>query len=365
MAIDAELRQVAETQDRVTWRERLGGLRPGGPQRAAIQEREGLFGWLFVSPALLGLLVFLFLPVVFTLWVSFRDWNGISPPFRSDWVGLENYQELLTEAGVRRTDLFIAVRNNLYYVLGVVPTQTVLAFVLAVIVNLRYLKGKGFFRTAYYFPSITSSVAISLIFLFLFQVNGAINAVLPFKDINWVTNARGVIHNVLGMVGVDGPSPFMADTRVMGLSLWEWIAGPSVAMSAIMLLNIWTTTGTFMLIFLAALQNISPDVEEAALVDGASAFQVFRFITVPLMKPAIFFVVTLGLIGTWQVFDQIFVITFGGPQKTTLTPAFLIYLHAFQNSRAGLAGALSLLLFLIIMAFTILQRRLLGETTEV
>lgn len=338
----------------------LGRKPPMGGK--SLQPREALTGWLFAGPALTVLMVFLFLPILFTLWVSLRDWNGIVSPFVTDYVGLDNYRELLVEPGVRRKDFFIAVRNNLYYVIGVVPTQTVIAFVLAVILNQRFLKGKGFFRTAYYFPSITSSIAVALIFMFLFQTQGAINQVLPIQDINWLNNARGLIHNLLGLFGVSRAPAFLAETELLGLSLWEWMAGPSVTLSAIMILNIWTTIGTFMLIFLAALQNISPDVEEAALVDGASAFQRFWFVTVPLMKPAIFFVVTLGLIGTWQVFDQIFVISFGGPQKTTLTPAFLIYVHAFQNSRAGLAAALSLVLFLIIAVFTVVQRRLIGRT---
>jgi multiple sugar transport system permease protein len=116
-----------------------------------------------------------------------------------------------------------------------------------------------------------------------------------------------------------------------------------------------------MLIFLAGLQSINPSVEEAAMVDGATAVQRFWRVTVPMMRPILFFVLTLGVIGTWQVFDQIFAISFGGPQKTTLTPAFLIYTQLFQNSRGGLAAAVAVILFIIIMLFTLLQRRLTRE----
>lgn len=351
---------TARVEPRKLWR--FG--RPRGRERARLQPREGLVGWAFISPAFVGLLIFLFLPILFALWVSFRNWNGITSPFTSTFSGLDNYRELLTDPGIRRKDFFLSIRNNLYYVLGVVPIQTAIAFVLAVIVNQKYLRNRGFFRTAYYFPSITSSVAVALIFIFLFRVQGAINTILPIQNINWLNNANGLIHNLLGAFGVQRPPGFLAETDVLGLSLWEWISGPSVTMAAIMVLNVWTTVGTFMLIFLAGLQNISPDVEEASAVDGASGLQRFRHITIPLMRPTIFFVVTLGLIGTWQVFDQIFVISFGGPQKTTLTPAFLTYVHTFQNSKAGLAAAVSVLLFLIIATFTFVQRRIVSDVGE-
>ncbi len=252
-------------------------------------------------------------------------------------MGAENYRELLFEDGVRREDFAKSLRNTLYYVLGVVPTQTFIAFVLAVIVNQKFLKGRGFFRTSYYFPSITSSIAVSMIFIFLFQVNGVVNAILPFENIVWLDNANGLIHLVLGSFGVENAPAWMENVRFMDLTLWEWISGPSVTMTSIMILNIWTTIGTLMLIFLAGLQSISPSLEEAAAVDGATGMQRFRRITVPLMRPVIFFVVTLGLIGTWQVFDQIFVISAGGPQKTTLTPAYLMYDSLFREF-AGRVG---------------------------
>lgn len=340
-----------------------GGLRRWrrGRRRTRILAGEPTLGWLFTLPALAGLLVFLVVPIIVTAWVSFRQWNGIVSPFDSQPAGLDNYQQLLTEPGVRRGDFAKALRNNLYYVLGVVPTQTLLAFVLAVIVNQRFLRGRGFFRTAYYFPSITSSIAVALMFIFLFQINGLVNALVPFRSVNWLDNPNGLIHLLLGLVGVRDAPGWLAGAQVMDLSLWEWLSGPSVTMSAIMVLAVWTTTGTMMLIFLAGLQNINPAVEEAARVDGATAVQRFWRVTVPLMKPIIFFVVTLGVIGTWQVFDQIFAISFGGPQKTTLTPAFLIYTQLFQNSQGGVAAAIAVILLCIIIAFTLLQRRLTRE----
>lgn len=340
------------------------GQRVRAPQQARLDKREPLFGWLFTAPALIGLVLFLAIPIIAAVWVSFREWNGITPIFDSVPAGLDNYRELLTDDGVRRTDFAISLRNNLYYVLGVVPTQTILAFVLAVILNQKFLKGKGFFRTAYYFPSITSSIAITLIFVFLFQTNGAINRFLPIQDIDWLDNARGVIHNFLGVFGVEDGPAFLTENEFMGLELWDWLAGPSVAMVALMMLVTWTSVGTMMLIFLAGLQNIPTSVDEAATVDGASPLQRFFRITIPLMRPTFFFVVTLGLIGTWQVFDQIYAGTAGGPRKTTFTPAYLIYFQAFTNSKAGLAAAIAVILFGIIMFFTWVNRKVIRDTGD-
>jgi len=333
--------------------------------RARLDSKEPYLGWLFSAPAVLGLVVFLVIPIIAAVWVSFRNWNGLTSIFASEPVGLANYKELLIEDGVRRTDFAISLRNNFYYVLGVVPAQTILAFVIAVVLNQKFLKGKGFFRTAYYFPSITSSIAVTLIFVFLFQTNGAINQVLPIQDIDWLDNPRGLIHNFLGVFGVENGPAFLTDHEFMGLELWDWLAGPSVAMVAFMMLVTWTTAGTLMLIFLAGLQNISPSVEEAAIVDGAGPVQRFFRITIPLMRPTIFFVVTLGLIGTWQVFDQIYAGSGGDPRKTTLTPAYLIYVQAFTNSKAGLAGAIAVILFAIIMFFTVVNRRVIRDTGDV
>lgn len=332
--------------------------------RAKLATSETFAGWAFVLPALIGLGIFLVLPIGFTFWISFTDWNGLSPPENAEFVGTQNYRDLLTEPGVQRLDFAMAIRNNLYYVIGVVPAQTAIAFVLAVVVNQKFLRGRGFFRTAYYFPSITSSIAISIVFIFMFQRGGVINrliSVLLPGDVrtNWLDNADGLIHSALGSVGVDTPPGVLADNDIMGLSLWQWLAGPSVTLFSIMILVTWTTIGTMMLIFLAGLQNIPPDIEEASRVDGTTALQRFRHVTIPLMKQPLFFVLTIGLISTWQVFDQIFVISSGGPQKTTLTPAFLVYREGFRNFSMGRATAIAFLLFVLIIVLTLVQRRII------
>ncbi len=436
------------------------------------KREDTIAGLLFMAPAFLVFLVFLFIPIFFALFISFTDWNGISPlgqratgstgtvvftnqtdetitipagtrlesmgaepitfqltddvtvpagvdntaeasieavdgslgsetniranavtqlpselqervsvtnptPTRGgvndafDMVGTRNYQDLLINPGLAQRDFFNALKNTVYFVLGVVPAQTFLALILAVIVNQRWLKAKGFFRTAYYFPSVTSSVVISLVFMWMFTrgglVNTAIGAIFPnYEFITWLDDPSGVIHNLLATFGVTRTNVGdWASTRVVGLTIWDWISGPSVTLSMIMILNTWTTIGTMMVIYLAALQNIPSQVYEAAAIDGATNFQIFRKITAPLLAPTTFFVVTLGLIGTFQVFDQVFVISSGGPAKTTMTIAYIVYENGFNNSRMGLAASTALVLFVIIFLFTLVQRRFTSERAAV
>ncbi len=340
--------------------------RSGGSTRG----RQTASGWLFITPMLVILGLFLVVPVLMALWVSFSDWSGRGSPLASDvsFVGGENYRELLLGGGLATKDFGTAMRNNVYYVLLVVPLQTALALFLASAVNRKALRGKGFFRTAFYFPSVTSSVAITVLWLFLFSASGTINAILAKLSIdgpNWFNDPRGVLHILLGLVGVDSAPAALATNGFLGIPFWEWLAGPSVAMSAFILLAIFTTSGTFMLLFLAALQAISGDVEEAAVMDGTSAWQRFRLVTLPMLRPTVFTVVTLGLIGTWQVFDQIYTGTQGGPAKTTLTPAYLSYNAAFNNNQWGRGAAIAFVLFAIIVILTVLQRLVLRERDTV
>jgi multiple sugar transport system permease protein len=325
---------------------------------AGIRGNERGAGWLFVTPALVILGLFMALPILMALWVSLTRWNGQGSPFTSGvpFAGVDNYTKLFASDGLARLDFMTSIRNNGYYVLFVVPSQTVLALGLALVVN----KRRGFFRSAFYFPSVTSSVAISVVFLFMFANAGAINDMLGFFGIDgpqWFSDPRGVFHVLLG----DSAPGFMADHGLLGLSWWDWIAGPSVAMCAIITLVVWTTSGTFMLMFLAALQNLPVQLDEAAMIDGASRWQRFRHVTLPQLRPTTFLVLTLGLISTWQVFDQIYVMSQGNPAKTTLTPAYLSYRTAFRDFDYGSGAAISFVLFVFIVLLTLGQRWLLRE----
>ncbi|MGH8793323.1 MAG: carbohydrate ABC transporter permease [Stackebrandtia sp.] len=333
-------------------------------RRSRLAGRQSLAGWLFTAPALIGIGVFLAAPILMALWVSFRNWSGLAPLGLSQPVGWDNYTDVLVESGVAQTDFAKSLRNNLYYVLGVVPAQTFIAFALAVLVNQKLLKGKTFFRTAFYFPSVTSSIAVAFIFIFMFSPTGLVNVLLSTLlpgtvNLVWLDEPTGLIHLLLGAIGVGSAPAALADNSFMGLSWWEWLSGPSVALSSIMVLASWTTVGTLMLLFLAGLQNIPEEVDEAAAIDGATSLQRFFKVTLPMMKPTLFLVLTLGVIGTWQVFDQVYAMTQGGPQKSTFTPAYLVYREGFHNAAMGRAAAIAFILFALIMVFTGIQRLLL------
>ncbi|WP_072314699.1 carbohydrate ABC transporter permease [Agrococcus sp. Marseille-P2731] len=336
-------------------------------RRQTKRSGEAVAGWLFTLPAILIIGVFLIAPIALALWVSFTDWNGRNSPLFNDSVdvvGLENYAAITTDDSLTRELFGRSIRNNVFYVLLVVPLQTALALFLAVQVNRRMLRAKSFFRTAFYFPSVTSSIAITGVFLFLFGATGVVNRVLAWLSINgpnWFADPRGVLQMLLGLAGVDGPPAGWEAPGFLGVSAWEWVAGPSVAQCVLIIMAIFTTSGTFMLLFLAGLQNIGAEVGEAAVMDGAGPIRTFFSVTVPMLKPTLFTVLTLGLIGTWQVFDQVY-LTRGTPAAPTLTsPAYLAFNQAFENNEPGIAAAIAFVLFLIIIAMTLIQRWVLGE----
>ncbi|HEX3649897.1 MAG TPA: sugar ABC transporter permease [Pseudonocardiaceae bacterium] len=342
------------------------------PRRRGRYPREALAGWLFSTPAVVMIVVFMLVPILMALWVSLTNWTGQGSPFASGvpFAGGRNYAQLLVRPGLERDDFMTSIRNTLYYVLLVVPIQTALALFLAMVVNQRRLVGRTFFRTAFYFPSVTSSVAISIVFLYLFTGNGAINALLAVVGIrgpSWFNDSDGLLHLVLGglhLVDPNNPPAALAGHGVLGLSWWDWLSGPSVAMCAIIMLVVWTTSGTFMLIFLAALQDLPMDVEESSILDGANAWQRLWHVTLPQLRPQVFLVITLGLIGSWQVFDQIFIVSQGGPAKTTLSPAYLSYTTGFGDQQYPAGAAMSFVLFAIIVLMTLVQRFVLRDRDD-
>ncbi len=283
------------------------------------KQQDSLAGWLFVGPALLFFSVFTVFPILFGVFLSLFKINVTTFENRT-WVGLDNFPKVLGNE-----DFQVSIWNTARFSFFVVIIQTSLSLLLAVAVNQK-IRGRTFFRAAFFFPSISSSVVISIIFL-------------------WFFNKFGLLNYALSLIGINGPS---------------WTDDPSAALPAIMSLNIWTTAGTFMVIYLAALQDIPGQLYEAASIDGANGVQKFFRITVPLLTATTYFVVTLGIIGTFQVFDQAFIISggTGGPQKSTLTIVFYIYQQAFRERNGmGLAAAAAVILFVIIFSLTLLQRR--------
>ena len=338
----------------------------GSHRKRGSRRGEKAAGWLFTLPVIIILGLFMLVPVLMALWVSFSDWSGRGSPLGPGvgFVGTDNYAKILGDGGLAERNFGISMRNVGWYVLLVVPLQTALALFLAVLVNRTILRGRGVFRTAFYFPSVTSSVAITVLWLFLFSTTGVVNEVLSWIGIsgpNWFNDPRGILHVALSTFGVDAGPSALTGSDMLGVSWWDWLSGPSVGMSAFILMAIFTTSGTFMLLFVAALQNIGPELGEAGMMDGANAWQRFWRITLPQLRPTLFTVLTLGLIGCWQVFDQIYTGTQGAPGKTTMTPAYLSYQSAFADQQWGQGAAISFILFLIIVFFTLLQRWFLRE----
>jgi multiple sugar transport system permease protein len=342
--------------------------RPRRRRGASLARRsEGVAGLAFVSPAVVILLLFLAVPILLAFYVSFTSWTGLTNPLSSGgakWVGLDNYKALVTQDGLTRDGFMITLRNNFYFVVCVVPLQTCLSLGLAVLVNNRFLKGKSFFRTAFYFPSVTSSIAITLVFIFLFNPTGAVNGLLSKVGIHgptWLIDQTGLLQAFAGKFGVHS-APHWAQHQVLGMQIWDWLSGPSVGMCVLIIMLTWTTSGTFMLMFLAGLQSISEDLDEAAEIDGATGWKQFRYVTLPMLRPTLVLVLTLGLIGTWQVFDQVFLL--GPNNQTVTTPAYYSYTESFSNSNFGVGAAVAFLLFLLIVTLTLIQRRLLPEDVE-
>jgi multiple sugar transport system permease protein len=331
---------------------------------SSIRTGQTRAGWAFVSPTLVVLGLFLAVPILMALWVSFTDWNGRGSPFASGigFVGVDNYRELVGEqGGLTRSDFMTSLRNNFFYVLLVVPLQTAFALFLALVLNQRLLKGVGFFRTAFYFPSVVSSVAISLVFLFLFSGTGVINTLLDAIGIDgptWFNDSRGLLHLLgdgLGLWNASAPPSGLTGGGVLGLTWWDWLAGPSVALSVIIMLVIWTTAGTFMLMFLAALQDLPLEVEEAARIDGANTLGIIWYVVIPLAKPALGAAALLAFLSAWDEFFYALIFTSDLRAKTL--PVAIADFAAGRATDYGLVSAVGVLAALPPTIFAVLFQR--------
>lgn len=317
--------------------------------------REMLAGYAFLAPYLLVTLTFTLGVLLFAFYISFTEYGIFTEP---EWQGLTNYSKAF-----QQKTFLQALHNVLWYAIIVTPTQTALAIILAVLLNAP-MRFKQFFRTVFYAPSVTSSVVITLIFIWLYLKTGYLNYIigsilgvvgLEWAGIDWLGDPRGLLQLIFGWFGVE-----------IGSDLW-YLRGPSIAWMALMAQNIFTTAPTFMIMFLAALQDINPAVYEAAAIDGATGWQRFWRITLPLLRPIIVLVIVLGTIGTLQVFDQIFLATSGGPLGTTNTPVYEVFTRALGKLgpiEMGYGAALAFILGAIIFVFTFIQRRYLERGTE-
>ncbi|MFD1544316.1 carbohydrate ABC transporter permease [Nonomuraea guangzhouensis] len=278
-------------------------------------------GKLFVAPAMVLFVIFNALPVLGALALSFTDYDILTPP---SWAGLGNYTRLFDD------DTFItSLKNIVGYCLMFVPLMIVLSLLLALALNSR-LPGMTIFRTIYFIPVVTSPVAAATVWA-------------------WMLNGHyGVINEALRLIGIDGPA---------------WLGDPGTAMISIVLVTLWQGVGSNMLIYLAGLQGVPDYLYEAAALDGAGRWRSFLHITWPSLRTTTFFVTTLSLIGAFQLFDQAYVMTKGGPGQATLTPVYQIYETGFNRLQMGYASAQAFSLFLVIVAVTVINLRVNREET--
>lgn len=294
--------------------------------------QEALAGYALVGIPMLLFLVLSIGTFFVAAFISLWDWNIRSGPV--ELVGFDNFTRMLSDP------LFhTSIKNSIYYTVVWVPLTMAAGLFLAVVVNQK-IRGQTFFRAAFYFPAIASSAAITTLWLFLISSDGLFNELRGALGLNPLVQILGY-----------GPNQ-------------DWIGDHRTALNSIIILNVWTTSGTFMLFYLASLQSISRDVYEAAAIDGAGPWQSFWRITFPLLRPGHFFVATVGLIGGLQVFDQSYIAggTDGAPANSLMTIVLYLYNALFRQINPGYAAAVGIVLFAIIFSGTLIQRRLFGGT---
>lgn len=316
------MERTTQEDGRSGWRAGTAAPPPRGawPQRLRwnYRTRRMLAGYIFLLPNILGFLAFTAIPIVAALLVSFTDWNLVSAPY---WVGFENYRSLLIEDATFRR----ALQNTLLFVVGTVPLRVLFSLLSAVALNQR-IRGITSYRTAYFLPVVSDAVAISFVWVWIFDPNvGLLNYLLRSLGLPVVPN---------------------------------WTASTTWALPAVMIVDLWKNIGFTTVIYLAGLQGIPQNLYDAADIDGASLWQKFRYITVPMISPTTFFVTIMSLIWAWQTFEIPYAMFQGGPARATTTLALYIYTTGFTYRRMGEAAAIAWILFAVIFLFTVIQTRL-------
>ncbi len=275
--------------------------------------RESTWGFILLLPNLIVFLVFSLFPLLASFFLSFTKWNMMSP---MEWVGFHNYIELFKD------EIFLkSLWNTIYFALGTVPIGVIISLFLAVALNQR-IKGVRIFRAAFFLPVIASWVATSLVWM-------------------WMYNPQfGLINYILSLMGIKGPG---------------WLTSLKWAMPSIIITSIWKGIGFNMLLFLAGLQGIPKSYYESADIDGANWFQKFFHITVPLLSHTTLFILIIAVINTFQAFDLIYMMTYGGPARSTSVLVFYLYQNAFKYFRMGYASAIAYVLFFLVLIFAVVQ----------
>ena len=291
----------------------LAPLRVRGPRFAVARQ---IAGYMFITPAGVFLLAFSVIAIVVSFLLSFSDWS----PIKERWgmVGLDNYRTTFSS-----WRFWNAFKNTAQYVGISVPAIAISSLGLAIIGN-HARKLRSVFRTLYFVPTITPGVVVALIWIWMFRLDGGVN-------------------EILSKLGIEGPN---------------WLLDSGTALLAIIIMSVWAAVGYYMVIFMAGLADIPQVYYDAAEVDGANRFQTFRHVTIPLLRNSLIFVVITLVIGSWQVFTQMFIMTRGGPAYSTESVQWEIYRIAFRSFDMGVASAMSWVLFAVIFVFTALQLKL-------
>lgn len=280
-----------------------------------LKMREAMEAWLFISPTVAGFLIFFVGPLIAVAWYSLTEWNLLTQ--QATFVGLANFSDALTV----NPDFWLVIRNSVIFALGLVPLNMALALALAIALS-RPFRGVVFFRTVFFAPVVTSAVAWAIVWKFLLQ------------------GEAGFVNQTLSAVGIAGPN---------------WLREPDWAMAAVIATRVIKMVGLNMILYIAALQAIPRDYDAAARLEGASGWQIFRMITWPLLGPTTLVIMVITTIGSFKVFDHIYLMTGGGPENGTLVLAFYIYQQGFQFFDVGYASALAMIMFAIVMVLTVVQ----------
>lgn len=302
----------------------LEKVKRGNKRYFSYEKQEHTQGYLFLTPAIIVVTIFIGLSILFVVYLSFHKVNLFTKTY--EFVGLQNYKRVFQDDVAK-----IGLKNTILFASIVVPIQTILALIISAILDSK-IKGKYFFRTVFFLPTLTSSAALTMIFMFMFSVTGPINSLLI--QLNLIE--QGI----------------------------NFLQEPEFALKVIMAMNIWSTIPMYTTMYLASLQELPSSMYEAAYIDGASPIKTFWYITVPYLKPITTYVLLTGIIGTLQMFDQAYIFSngSGGPANSTLTVSLMVYKYAFGTQNAmGYAATLALILAILIMVISRVAEKLNGE----
>lgn len=278
------------------------------------QKKENLWAYIFVGPQLLGFLLFVAFPLLFSIYLCFAQWNFIDMP---TFVGLDNFKAIF-----RDQIFFKSIGNTFIYIIITVPLTLITSLTLALLTN-RKLPFMKFYRAAFFLPMVTSTVAIAMVWLFIYQPYG------------------GILNTILEFFGVQNPL--------------KWLQDSSLARFAVSLVTIWLKVGYYYIIFDAGLKNIPTELYEAASIDGASTWTKIKRITIPMLSSVMFFVTVMLFIDIFNMFNEVYIMTAGGPDYSTYTLSMYIYFYAFNQFDMGRAAVGSWILFLLVSIVTIIQ----------